>query len=431
MKVYDAKRIHMVGIKGQGMTALAEILQRRGISISGSDVSEVFSTDAVLQELGVDVRAFDPGNIGGDIEMVIYSSAYKPDHPEIASAHGIPCLSYAQALAEIFNASKGILVTGTHGKTTTTAMIGMILEAAGMDPTVLVGSTVIAWGRNARVGNSELMVAEGDEYQGKFLLLRPHILVITNIEYDHPDYFKTAGEYREAFRTLVHSMSSDGVVIARGDLQEMLGPMPCRVGWFDVEGERMGRHWELNRMAATLVADVLGVPHDIAERSLREFRGTVRRTEFYTPADAPTVVIDDFAHHPTEIATTLADIRERYPWRFITAIFHPHTYSRTASLLNEFGDAFSAANEVIVLPVYSSARERPEDFPPDLQGQLVARVARFIKDKNPQYLKGIVSAQSLEEATGYCKNLAPYKEGRVVITLGAGDVWQVAKELTK
>lgn len=416
----------MVGIKGQGMAALAELLIADGKRVTGSDTDETFSTDAVLKHLGIDVLYFDEKNITGNVELVICSSAYNDEHPEIAAAlkQNISVVLYKDALAELFNKKRGILVTGTHGKTTTTAMIGCVLEDAGYDPTVLVGATVRRWGRNARAGRGEWMVAEGDEYQNKFLKLKPEVLVITSIEYDHPDFFKTETQYISAFLKLVSSLPKHGLLIAEKSLKYIIKETPCKIVWYGVSGKKEGRHMELNAKAAFLVARHLHISAKKAWHTLDVYEGTARRTEFYTSPSAPVVVIDDYGHHPTEIRTTLAAVRHRYPRRLITVLFQPHTYSRTHTLLADFSRAFGDANEVILLPVYSSARERKKDFPADLLQRLRGGIIR-VQKKIPVHIL------SFSEAIKHGKHLPLTAKKRVIITLGAGDGWRIAKALAR
>lgn len=422
--IYDSKKIHMVGIKGVGMTALAELLVGEKKHITGSDTSEEFFTDAVLKRRGIVVRPFSAQNISAAIDLVIRSSAYGDDHPEIIAAkkQGISIMSYSDAVAELFNAKRGILITGTHGKTTTTAIIGCVLEDAGFDPSVLVGAMVLRWKKNARVGKSEWFVAEGDEYQNKFLSLRPEVLVVTSIEYDHPDFFKTEKDYQNAFLTLISTLPSDGLLVAEKRLKRIIQTAPCRIVWYGIRGNTNGRHGELNRAAAVAVAKHLGISPKKAKATLGVFEGTARRRELYTAPDAPIVVIDDYGHHPTEIKTTLAAVRAQYPKRELVALFQPHTYSRTDAFLDDFSRAFGDADTVVVLPIYSSAREQKEDFPQDLEEQLRSRIEKR-RGKNVFYM-------SFAGAIQYCKTLPQTKRKRVIITLGAGDGWKIAKELT-
>lgn len=421
----------MVGITGQGMAALAELLVAEGADITGSDTSEIFSTNVVLKKLGISVLPFQKKNITKRVDLIVRSSAYGDRHVEMAAARrlGVPVIDYSDAMAEMFNAKRGILIAGTHGKTSTTALVGGMLEDVGYDPTVLVGATVHRWGRNARVGKGEWMVAEGDEYQGKFLKLRPEILIVTSIEYDHPDFFKTKRQYEEAFYALVSHLPPHGLLIAEKSLKRIIKKIPCAVVWYGISGNKEGRHMELNKKAAFAVARHFHIPLKKAKRSLDGYEGTSRRMEFYTSPTVDTVVIDDYAHHPTEIRTTLAAVRRQYPKRNIVALFQPHTYSRTHALLNEFARSFQDADTVVLLPIYSSAREQKEDFPKDLAKHLFRKIMRSHKSLEIVKEKNIHLANSFEDGVRFCRSLPPAKQKRVFITLGAGDGWKIAKTM--
>lgn len=421
------ERIHMVGIKGVGMTALAELLRPTAI-ITGSDTKEIFFTDAVLRRLKIPVSIFNRKNVSRDIDRVIYSSAYASGNKEVETARrlSIPTQPYAEALADFFNTKDGIAVTGTHGKTTTTAMIGTMMEACGADPTVLVGAKVISWGRNARIGRSRWMVAEADEYQNKFLLLRPKILVITNIEYDHPDFFKTRAAYTRAFKMLVASMPKDGLIIAERSVKEHIKNAPCRIVWYGLKGAVRGRYRELNGEAARTLARELHFPMQKVDKALREFQGTARRLERYPYASSRVLLYDDYAHHPTEVRATLSMLRVMHPRSYIITVFHPHTYSRTQALMKDFARAFDDADEVALLPVYASMREHAEDFPADMQD-------RFLRLMKKHHAHG-VAFPTHESVAEYLKSRLhelPEKKHIIIVTMGAGDVWRVLPMLGK
>ena len=406
------------------MTALAEILAPH-VRITGSDTEEVFFTDTVLKKLRIPVSRFDAAHITPEISRIIYSSAYATGNVELQAAKrlGIPTMPYAEALAEVFNKHQGVAVVGTHGKTTTTAMIGTVLEVCGVDPTVLVGAKVVAWGRNARVGKSDWMVAEADEYQNKFLLLKPHVLIITNIEYDHPDFFKNRAAYRRAFQELIRRMPKDGVIIAERHLAGVIKHPPCKILWYGLRGEVRGRYMELNGEAALTLARYLKLNMKKSRAALLGYKGTARRLELYTSPKGRTVVFDDYAHHPTEIRASLSMIRRRYPKRHVIAVFQPHTFSRTQALLREFARAFGDANEVLLIPVYASARESTTDFPPDIMERLVQETKK--NHKHAACMESQACALHYLRARLGLKQ----KEELVVVTMGAGDVWQVARDL--
>lgn len=348
--------IHFTGIKGQGMTALAEILKARGADnmrpahIIGSDTTtESFSTDAILKAAHIPVRPFARSNITKKIDKVIYSSAYRSDqNPELkeAAKKGVPIQSYAEALAELFNSfSHRVLITGTHGKSTTTAMIGYILEQAGYDPTVIVGGEALNWKCNSRVGKSDWIIAEGDEYQAKILLMKPTLLVLTAIDYDHPDFFKTKKDYATMFKTVKARLPANRIVTTNSCYRKKLRYL-------------FGCHNQQNAELAARAARIIGIKKDIIDRALQTFRGVARRLEYHSDPEADTILLEDYAHHPTEIQAALSAVRERYPNRQIVMVFQPHTFSRTAAFFNDFTRSFTKSDIVIFLKTFGSAREK-------------------------------------------------------------------------
>lgn len=418
-----------VGIKGVGMTSIATLYKEWGHEVLGSDTDENFFTDVILRDLGIQIVSFSEEHITKDIDRVIYSSAYPKDHPQIARAieRRIPVVTYAEALAEIFNERRGILVTGTHGKTTSTAMLGRVLEDAGLDPTVVCGGELIEWKRTARAGSSKAelnyMVAEGDEYQAKILMLKPEIVLLTNIEYDHPDFYPDEEAYRNVFRELFKGMPESGIVVAHESTRDLVEKSArAKKIYFGSEKEKIkltvwGEHNNINALGVLAVAGALGVPRDRALGTLAGFGGTRRRMELYTPEDAETVIMDDYAHHPTEIRATLRALYEHYPDREIIAIFQPHTYSRTYAMLEEFARAFSDATRVIIMDIYASAREKEKS----VRGE-------DLFNKTKKRHDNVFFAHNLEEAYATARTLT--RPQSVIITLGAGDVWRVAERLS-
>lgn len=391
----------MVGIKGQGMTALAEILKARGARIVGSDTTtELFTTDAILKAARIAVRPFAPSNITKNITKVVYSSAYHPaTHPELkeATRKGIPIQSYAKALAEFFNSfSHRVLITGTHGKSTTSAMIGFILEQAGYDPTVIVGGEVLNWKRNSRVGLSDWIVAEGDEYQAKILMMRPTFLVLTSIDYDHPDFFKTRKDYEEMFKTMRSRLPANHVVTTNSSYGKKLRYL-------------FGSHNQRNAECAARTTRLIGVKTSVIDRALQSFRGVGRRLEYHSDPKAKTVLLDDYAHHPTEIRAALDAVRKRYKHRKIVVVFQPHTFSRTKTFLNDFALSFFNADVVIVLETFSSARE---------QNGLVG--ARELREKIAEHHPRTFYAATHQEAARLARHY--FSSPDVFLTMGAGDV---------
>ncbi|MCH8986825.1 UDP-N-acetylmuramate--L-alanine ligase [Patescibacteria group bacterium] len=401
---FAGKKIHLVGVKGVGMTALAQLLQHHGAIITGSDIQEEFHTDHVLKRLKIKPLNFSARNITPDINMIIYSSAYPETHPERQKAASlkIPQRSYAQTLAKFFNAKKGIMVAGTHGKTTTTALLGHLLTMAGFDPTVIVGGVVVNWGSNTRIGKSEWMIIEGDEYQKKFLMFKPSYLLITNIDYDHPDTFPTPKSYRHAFRKLISRTKIKHFM--RGNNMPIV-----------TMGGLIGKHNRENIALVMQFAKELHIDDKKISRAIKTFKGVQRRTEIYY-RDKNVVIIDDYAHHPEEIKATLSAIRDKYSEHIIKVVFQPHTYSRTKALLHDFAVAFVDSDELILLPTYSSAREGQE-----IGKNIDKLLFQNIQKHQPASVFGMPRP---------IKKILKDKRKIVVLTMGAGDVWQIAKKLT-
>lgn len=444
--------LHLIGLKGVAMTALAEILQGQGYTVVGSDTSEVFPTDKVLKKLNIHcVKGFSAENIGPDTAAIIYSTAYLPDHIERRTAHGrgIAEWSYPEVVGILFTMyQQSIAVTGSHGKTTTTAMLARILEEGGLDPTAIVGSTVIDWGRNARLGHSPWFVLEADEYQNKFQYYAPRHLIVTNVDYDHPDYFPNVESYQKVFIDFVAKLPAWGTLIIWGEeplLHQIIANCKAMVITYG-EGEKndwrladatvsdatnfkvikkgntygsftihiAGFHYALNAMGAIAMADAAGVNAEAIARALKNFRGTARRLE-YSGEFNDAIIIDDYAHHPTEITATIKALRARYPGKRLWCVFQAHTFSRTNAFLSHFAKALSAADQVILPPIYASARESSGT----INNQTIAKAINKLSAHKAQ------TVRSLEEAADILRRVL--KSDDVVVTMGAGDVWRVAE----
>ncbi|MGQ9584029.1 MAG: UDP-N-acetylmuramate--L-alanine ligase [Anaerolineae bacterium] len=444
------RRVHLVGIGGIGMSAIARILQARGHLVSGSDLKD----SPLLEELeGAGMRIFRGHAAGqvGDAEMVIISSAVPPRNPEVQEAlrRGIQVAKRAEILGDLVAGRKAIAVAGTHGKTTTTSMIALTLLLAGLDPSFVVGGVVQGLGTNARHGRGDYFVIEADEYDRMFLGLQPELAVITHVEWDHPDCYPTPEDLLAAFQQFVAQMPPEGCVIACGDhegaarlvaprrnggprgmrethgLSYGLGPdadlqavdiveerdrsrfqalwMGRPLGWFEVQVP--GRHNVANALAALAVAGRLGVPWERAREALTRFRGVERRFQV-RGSQRGVVVVDDYAHHPTEIRAALSAARQAYPGQRVWAVFQPHTFSRIEALREGFAQSLSLADEVIVLPV----------FPAREEGDPIA-AARHLAEMVPG--REVVFAETLEGAA--CLILSQVQPGDVVLTLAAGD----------
>lgn len=447
--------IHIVGLKGVAMTALAEILQSQGYIVTGSDVAEIFPTDVVLTRLGIPcAEGFAAEHVRSDTSAVVYSTAYAADNVERRAADelGIPSWSYPEIVSIFFSVySQSISIAGSHGKTTTTALIGHMLEEGGLDPTVIVGSTDAAWGSNARVGHSSWFILETDEFQNKFQQYDPRYVLITNVDYDHPDYFPDRVSYEEAFLEFVRKIPETGVLVLWGDdpmrlsLQSVLRAPLITYGQGEENAWRLvdvvvsdqgttfsivtseakygpltipfaGLHYALNATGALALAHHVGVSIEAASRAITYFRGTTRRMQVLGEYQKA-ILIDDYAHHPTEVRATIEALRARYPDKTLRVVFHPHTFTRTAKFLHGFAEALSLADHVYLLPIFGSARETAGT----VSSGDVAKAAN-------QLSSGVV-----EEVSGIQEAIAKLRpeigEHDVLVTMGAGDAWKIAEAL--
>lgn len=443
-----------MGIGGAGMTPLAELVLRGGGRVSGCD-SRVGAGAEALRLLGAEiVEGHDPSHVA-ECSAVVVTSAVPADHPELDAARhaGIPIVKRARALGAIVNRATVVGVAGTHGKTTTTALTTSTLAAAGLDPTALVGGRVSEWGGNLRPGGDSLYVVEADEYDRSFLALRPTVAVVTTLEADHLDIYETLDGVEEGFATFLGTVPADGLVIACADdsgVGRILPRLPygeppvltygtsagsmlrahdvstdgARSSFTVTErGRELGRaqlaapglHNVRNALAAVGVARFFDADWSSIAEGLASYGGIARRFERIGEA-AGVLVVDDYAHHPTEVQATLQAARAAYPERRIVAVFQPHLYSRTRDFAPEFGRALAQADETFVADIYA-ARERPI---PGISGELVARHARTA-GASVEYLP---DRGEVVERVG--ERLRP---GDLCLTLGAGDLDQAAREL--
>lgn len=438
------EHIHLIGIGGSGLSAIARLLLESGnYTVSGSDKS-LSSLAAGLANAGVTVYAgHDPRNIEG-ADLVVRSSAIPDDNPEVVAARaaGIPVLKRADFLGRLMVDRIGIAVAGTHGKTTTTAMIAWILVRLGLDPCYIIGGVSKDLGGNAHAGQGRYFVIEADEYDRMFLGLLPDLIVVTNLEHDHPDCFPTPADYRAAFVDFLGTLKPGGQLLACIDDQAaaslLLAVPGGRSGFsyglkpyadyfarnlqanpggaytFDlVRGHTAlahvnlqipGEHNVQNAVGALAVIDRLGLPIEQAAEILSSYSGTGRRFDLRGEA-AGVAIIDDYAHHPTQIRTTLAAARGRFPGRTLWAVWQPHTYSRTQALLNEYAAAFHDADHVLVTEVYA-AREA-------FTGFSARQVVERMEHPDARFIPGL-------EDTGAAL-LDQLKPGDVVLVLSAGD----------
>jgi UDP-N-acetylmuramate--alanine ligase len=448
------RRVHLVGVGGAGMSGLARLLLARGHAVTGSDRQES-AVLAALRALGADVWAgHDAARLGAP-DLLAASTAIRAGNPELVEARrrGLPVLRRAQLLALLMEGSVGLAVAGTHGKTTTTAMAAAILREAGLDPSWAVGGDLQDGGANAGVGTGPHFVAEADESDGSFLELAPTVAVVTNVEADHLDHWGDLEAVWDGFRRFVARLPADGTAVLCADDQGALAlaeAAPCRVVTYglgadaDVRadglvatgdgsrfevvagGERLGtvrlpqpgRHVVQNAVGAIAATRALGAPFAAAERALARFGGAARRFHLRASVGGVTVV-DDYAHHPTEVAATLTAARLG-GWTRVVAVFQPHLYSRTRLFARELGDALAAADVVLVTDVYA-AREEPQ---PGVDGGLVAAAAR-------QARPGLDCAY-VPDRRDLAKHVAAtVRPGDLVLTLGAGDITTLADEVVE
>ncbi|MBI2483452.1 UDP-N-acetylmuramate--L-alanine ligase [Candidatus Uhrbacteria bacterium] len=428
MNIAQLRDAYLIGIKGAGMTALAIILRERGVRVTGSDVPERFATDAVLAARSIPVHAgFAASHVPPTTDVVIRSTAYGDAHVEVQRARllGRTVLTYPEAVASLFNSGRGIAVCGSHGKSTTTALLGFVLAAGGYDPTVIVGAVVPQFEGNARVGHSAYVVLEADEYQNKLAHYQPFGVILTNIEYDHPDFFPTPASYVDAFRAFVRRIPADGFLVACTDdpvVADVVRDARCAVIPYgrsqgvpeDLHLQLVGAHNAENALGVLAAALHLGMSRTDALAAIAAFTGTRRRFEIIGTA-AGSTVIDDYGHHPSEIRATLAAARTRYPGQRILCAFHAHTFSRTVALKDGFAAAFRDADQTYVMDIFGSARE-PHG------GITAAELAAAIAVQSPAVASGNVA-----ETTAVL--LRDVRPGDVVICMGAGENDHVARNV--
>jgi UDP-N-acetylmuramate--alanine ligase len=447
------RRVHMVGIGGVGMSSIAEVLLLRGYAVSGSDLSTGEVTER-LASLGAQIYAGHAAENVGAADVVVYSSAVRPEmNPETVEAtrRHIPLIRRAEMLGELMRMKHGVGVAGTHGKTTTTSMIGLIAQTAGLEPTVIVGGKVAAFGTGAMSGDGDLIVVEADEYDRTFLRLTPIIAVVTSIDAEHLDTYSGLADIQDAFVRFANSVPFFGVAVMCLDdpnVQAILNRIDRRVLTYgltrqamlraeDVESrgleteftvirgaEKLGRlkigrpglHTVRNTLAAVGVATELDIPFEEIRRGLDRFSGVERRFEFKGEV-GEVAVYDDYAHHPVEVTATLEAASMAFPGRRIIAVFQPHLYSRTRDFGDEFARSFLDANVLFVTEVYA-AREHP------IQGVSGRRIA----DGAVAYGHRAACFVPPEEdvAAAVSRMVQP---GDLVITMGAGDIWRVGERL--
>ena len=457
-------RIHFVGIGGIGMSGIAEVLLNLGYRVSGSDLKESDSTRR-LQTLGGIIRCGHGAEnlelTGDQADVVVISSAVRPDNPEVTAArrHGIPVIPRAEMLAELMRLKYGIAIAGSHGKTTTTSLIATVLRHAGLDPTAVIGGKLPQLGSNARLGQSDYLVAEADESDGSFLHLSPAIAVVTNIDPEHLDHYGDFSRLCAAFLDFINKVPFYGRAVLCFDHPEVRALLPRVTKRYVTyglspqadyraeelsfsgttsrfvavrRGERLGAielpipgvHNVSNALATLAVGDFLGIPVSALQEALAAFEGVGRRFTRRgsgrlpsAPDRAEITVIDDYGHHPAEIRATLAGARAGFPERRLIAVFQPHRYTRTRDLLPDFARAFDDAECVFLTDVYAAGEEL-------IAGATSAALSERMREHGHPRV-GYIARRS-EVAVALLPELRP---GDLVITFGAGDVWQCGDEL--
>jgi len=446
--------IHFVGIGGIGMSGIAELLLNLDYEVSGSDMRSTEITRRLAQLGGKVFETHHPDHIQG-ADVVVVSSAVPEDNPEVVAAKEaiIPVIPRAEMLAELMRLKYSIAVAGAHGKTTTTWIIASVLENGGLDPTVVIGGKLNSLGTNARLGQGDFIVAEADESDGSFLKLTPTIGVVTNINAEHLDFYGNVEKIKEVFLDFINKVPFYGMAVLCLDnegIQELIPKIEKRFVTYgmtsqadyqarDVKskgltsqyrityrGETLGEvelnlpgiHNVYNSMASIAIGMELGIPFESILRALRDVEGVQRRLQVKGTSRGVTVV-DDYGHHPTEIKVTLQTARQCWPDSRIVVVFQPHRYSRVATLFDDFTRAFYEADSLLVLPIYSAGEAPIENI--DGEG-----LCEGIREHGH---KDVVFHDGKEAALSYLKQTL--KQGDVLLTLGAGDVWQLGEAVLK
>lgn len=418
------RKIHFVGIGGIGMSALAQYFKDQGDTVSGSD-RDASPVTEMLEKKGISVMVGQKTENVPSADVVVYSDAVPEDNPERARAKdlGIPQKSYFEMLGEVSAGKQTVAVAGTHGKTTTTGMLARILRDAGASPTAIVGSIVKDFGSNYLHGDSDIFVVEADEYRAHLLHLSPEVLVINNLEWDHTDFYPSLGAMQETFKKAVESVPARGAIVTdphNENIAPILAGAKAKVIDYTKEPayttKLLGEFNQDNARAAAAAARAaypVITDSQIAE-SLAEFQGTWRRFEYKGKTARGADVYDDYAHHPTAIQKTLGALRTKTNGKIFIA-FHPHLYSRTKDLLEGFSTAFADADDVLIAPIYA-AREVDDGI---ISSALLAE--RVSKNGTP------ARAATFEEIQKFFETEP--KEGDVIMTVGAGDIYKVADAL--
>jgi UDP-N-acetylmuramate--alanine ligase len=444
------EKIHFVGIGGIGMSGIAEVLLNLGYKVSGSDVRHSDITER-LARLGGEIRIGHARENLVDVDVVVTSTAVKEDNPEVVEARSlmIPVIPRAEMLAELMRMKYGIAIAGTHGKTTTTSMVATILSHAGIDPTIVIGGKLNTLGSNAKLGQGKFLVAEADESDGSFLKLSPTIAVVTNIDADHLDFYSGIEEIKDIFVDFINKVPFFGLAVLCLDDRNVAEIIPkvkkrfvtyglssqadirathirlagnstsfrahykgYRLG--DISFSMPGAHNVLNALACIAVAMELDVPFEKIREGFAQFGGVGRRFQIKGEV-GDIMVVDDYGHHPAEIRATLAAAKRGWPERRLVVAFQPHRYTRTKELFEDFVTAFYDADVLVITDIYAASEAPIEGVTSETLAEAVRRHGQkdvtYIADRQeiPAHLKGIV------------------KTGDIVLTLGAGNIWQIGE----
>jgi len=456
MEIKDIKKIHFIGIGGIGVSALAAYFLKKGKQVSGSDV-EISPIIQDLKYQGAEIfDSHDKANISRDLDLVVYSEAVPEDNPELLAAknYNITLKSFAEALGELMKSYYGIAVSGTNGKTTTTAILGLILESADLDPTVILGGKVNLWDSNLRFGESNYFVAEGCEYRRNMLHLSPQMIILTNIEEDHLDYYKNIDDIKDAFTSYVKKLPAKGVLIFNVDdlqsqeivnqtqaekisygleneadlvavgLSQQPGQQTFNLVW---QGKNLGQ-FEIavpgkfniyNALAASAAAFKLDVRPEVIKEVLRDFKGSWRRFEKVGEIEGK-IIISDYAHHPTAVKATIKAAKEFYPDKKILTVFQPHQQDRTSKLFDSFVKSFQEADEIILAEIYQvTGREEIKNL---ISSKDLAKAVKKIKNHPP--ISYTADNQQTEEMIH-----ARLNDFDVILIMGAGDIYKIAESL--
>lgn len=444
------KRIHMVGIGGAGMSGIAEVLLNLGYEVSGSDLVKSPVSERLVSLGATIFVGHDRDNVR-DAQVLVRSSAVRDVNPELeeARSRSIPIIPRAEMLAELMRLKTGVAVAGTHGKTTTTSLLATIFKEADLDPTVIIGGRLNAYGTNAMLGQGRYLIAEADESDGSFLCLLPRVTIVTNIDADHLDFYKDLDQIRDSFVEFMNSVPFYGLNVVCGDdpgirsvLSRVRRPVltygfdegnalraeiiTCEAGsrfrvyrdgesWGEVALTHPGRHNVLNALGAIGVAIEAGVPKKDIIGGLGAFGGVGRRFERKGERNG-VLVVDDYGHHPTEIAATLQTARTCYPDKRLVVAFQPHRFTRTQALFGEFSRVFGPVDQLLLTEIYP-ASESPI---PGVSGQSLAQAIRQISDTPVRFFE---TFGAMQDALG--EILRP---GDVFLTLGAGSIWTVGQK---